>query len=529
MRPTLPITSVLLGFAILVGHAGCLTTSTNSGSGWGADGSPGSAAELPPPRPDSGAPGSPAKPPGESWGAERLQARPDSGALEPDAAPSTCVGLDPSSPAVLYLSSDDSNSMASPAIVRHFIESRGGLVNPAEVRTYEFLNYYNVRYQVAEAGTLRIVPQLRRLGTSGDVELQIGVQAPAPAATRPPLTLTLVLDTSGSMNGTPISLLSRSIKALATRLRAGDIVSAVTWSTSQTVPMSGHVVTGPNDPAVLALADGMRANGGTDLSAGLQRGYALARQHQGQGRINRVMLISDGGANVGVTDEKLIGDAADVQNKEGIYLVGVGVGEGLNDVLMNVVTDAGNGAYVYLDTPQEADKMLGSRFDEVLGVAARHVEVKLTLPWYFKMLEFHGEEYSTEPAKVKPQDLAPGDAMVFHQTLRACEATRIEDADAIAVQATWKDPLTFLPNTAQVSQTMSELLAGQDAELRRGRAIVAYAEALKAVGRTGSRAERAALLDKAAAVVDEADPGRSDPELGEIRGLIARYKSQVAQ
>lgn len=519
---------MLLGLALLTGDVACtVTTATSSssdgGSYWATGGSDGGARGAPGARPDA----TPVGPPGSE--PPNLQARPDSGAIDPDAAPSTCAGIDPSVPAVLYLSSDDSSSMASPAITRRIIQGGRGLIQPGEIRTYEFLNYYNVRYQPAEPGTLRIVPQLRRAGTNGDVELQIGVQSPAPGATRAPMTVTLVLDTSGSMGGTPISLLSRSIRALATRLRAGDIVNAVTWSTSQVVPLSGHVVSGPNDPAILALANSVSANGGTDLSAGLARGYALANQHRGTGRINRVVLISDGMANVGVTDEKLIGDSADVQNKDGIYLVGVGVGEGLNDTLMNVVTDAGNGAYVYLDSLDEADRMLGARFDEVMGVAARHVQVKLTLPWYFKMLEFHGEEFSSEPAKVKPQDLAPGDAMVFHQTLRSCEASRITDADVIAVEAQWKDPLTFAPATAQVSLTIGALLAGADAELRRGRAIVAYAEALKAAGRATSPTDRGRILDAAVAVVDGADPGRTDPELVEIRELLLRYKGIVGR
>jgi Ca-activated chloride channel family protein len=199
----------------------------------------------------------------------------------------------------------------------------------------------------------------------------------------------------------------------------------------------------------------------------------------------------------------------------------------VNDTLMDVVTDAGNGAYVYLDSLDEADKMLGGRFDEVMGVAARDVQVKVTLPWYFKMLEFHGEEYSSDPAKVKPQDLAPGDAMVFHQILRACEATQIVDTDSIEVQASWKDPVTFAPLSAVTSQTMASLFSGADAELRRGRAIVAYAEALKGVSKVPA-AQRRALLDKAILAVDQADPAKTDPDLIEIRSLLVTYENDVA-
>ena len=519
---------LLLGASCLLGHAACSSTDTSAYSDgdrtseYGPDAGSYNGSE----RSDAGSsvPGNP----GDKSGT-RMVPRPDAGLLDPDAATPTCAGIDPSVPDVLYLSSDDSNSMASPAIARRIISRHQGVVPALILRTYEFLNYYNVPYTPADQGALRIVPQMRHAATATDVELQIGVQS-APALTpRAPITLTLVLDTSGSMGGTPIATLSRAIKAIAAQLHSGDIVNAVTWDTVQRVRLEGHSVTGPNDPALIALANGLSASGGTDLSGGLAKGYDLAEQYRGTGRINRLAIISDGQANVGITDAKLIGVKANVNDKDGIYLVGIGVGDGVNDTLMDVVTDAGNGAYVYLDSFDEADKILGGRFDEVMGVAARDVQVKVTLPWYFKMLEFHGEEYSTDPAKVKPQDLAPGDSMVFHQLLRACDAAQIQNADSIEVEATWKDPITFAPLSTKTTQTMATLFTGADAELRRGRAIVAYAEALKAVAKSTVPASgRRALLDKAILAVDQADPGNTDPDLKEIRALLVTYEQDVA-
>ncbi|MFW5740788.1 MAG: vWA domain-containing protein, partial [Myxococcota bacterium] len=348
-----------------------------------------------------------------------------------------------------------------------------------------------------------------------------------PAEPRRPMTLTFVLDTSGSMGGSPIQLEAATVRAVAASLRVGDVVNAVTWSTSNAVVLSGHEVVGPNDPAILDLADGISANGGTDLHGGLVAGYELAEQHYGSDRINRMMLISDGGANVGITDENLIGEKADDENKEGIYMVGVGVGTGLNDTLMNVVTDAGNGAYVYIDSEDEATKMFGGRFAETMDVAARAVQVKVTLPWYFQMYKFHGEQYSGDPKKVKPQHLAPGDSMVFHQVLRACDATEIQDTDPMEFTATWIDPFDYSEKSTTVSTTIDALLAGQIEALERGRAIVAYAEALKLVPQQ-STAERGETIDAALAAVAQADPEGTDPELSEIRVLLTGYRAIVA-
>ena len=440
----------------------------------------------------------------------------------------SCSDLDPATPEVLYLSTDDSNSMASPTIARRIINTQGGMVPGSIIRTYEFLNYYNVRYAPPEPGALNIVPQMTPGAADTDMELQIGVQAEDPATPRRPMTLTFVLDTSGSMGGSPIQLEADTVRAVAASLRAGDIVSAVTWSTSNAVILSGHQVVGPNDPAILNLAGTISANGGTDLHGGLVAGYQLAEQHYGDNRINRMMLISDGGANVGITDENLIGEKADDENKEGIYLVGVGVGDGLNDTLMNTVTDAGNGAYVYVDSADEATKMFGGRFAETMDVAARAVQVKVTLPWYFQMYKFHGEQYSGDPKKVKPQHLAPGDSMVFHQIVRACDASEINGDDPMEFAATWTDPFDYTEKTTSVATTIDALLAGQIEALKRGRAIVAYAETLKLVS-TQTVAERAVTIDAALSVVAEADPSGTDPELSEIKDLLTKYKQMVAQ
>ena len=439
----------------------------------------------------------------------------------------SCSDLDPSTPEVLYLSADDSNSMASPAIARRIIQSEAGIVPSGIIRTYEFLNYYNVLFDPPEPGELKIVPQMVQGETAADMELQIGVQAEAAASPRRAMTLTFVLDTSGSMSGSPISLEAATVRAVAATLRAGDIVNAVTWSTSNAVVLSGHEVSGPNDPAIINLANGIVSGGGTDLHGGLVAGYDLAEQHYGNNRINRMMLISDGGANVGVTDENLIGEKADDENKEGIYLVGVGVGDGVNDTLMNVVTDAGNGAYVYIDSEDEATKMFGGRFAETMDVAARAVQVKATLPWYFQMYEFHGEQYSGDPKKVKPQHLAPGDSMVFHQILRACDASEIKGDDPMEFAATWSDPFDYSEKSTSVSMTIDELLAGELEALKRGRAIVAYAEALKLIPEQ-SLEERGETIDEVLAVVAEADPEGNDPEMLEIKQLLASYRAVVA-
>jgi Ca-activated chloride channel family protein len=342
------------------------------------------------------------------------------------------------------------------------------------------------------------------------------------------MNLVLVLDTSGSMGSggidatAPIMLEQAAVRALASQLGAGDVISAVTWNTAQSVALDKHVASGPDDPAVIALADGLTADGGTDLDSGLAKGYALAEQAFDPSRINRVVVISDGQANVGQTSGAMIGAKAEDKDREAIYLVGVGVGDGVNDTLMDAVTDAGRGAYVYLDTPAEATAMLAGRFDEVMDVSARGVQVEMELPWYFQMKQFFGEEYSSDPTVVKPQHLAPGDAMIFQQIVTACSGQAISASDSVKVTARWTDPFDYSQKSVTTARSFAEMTTASSRELLRGRAIVKWAESLKL-----SSSAALAALDDALASADASDPGRTDPQLNEIRALAVKIRPRL--
>src|SRR5690606_8008244 len=173
--------------------------------------------------------------------------------------------------------------------------------------------------------------------------------------------VTLVLDTSGSMAGRPIELLEQTCLAIASQLREGDTVSVVEWDTENVWTLGGYPVTGPNDSTLIDVIDSLEAGGGTDLNGGLVSGYQLAQQVYDNEMLNRLVLISDGGANVGVTSVELIAQNAQYGGSDGIYLVGVGVGSGsaYNDRLMDEVTDGGKGAAVFIPDADEARQVCG--------------------------------------------------------------------------------------------------------------------------------------------------------------------------
>ena len=412
----------------------------------------------------------------------------------------------------LFLSPDDSNSMSSPVQARESVLVNGS-VSGVPIRAWEFLNYYSFDYPVADPGEVTLRAELRDLG-EGEYQLQIGVGSESiDRQQREPMNVTLVLDESGSMGGEPIDLLKATARAIAGELREGDIISMVSWDTSNNIRLQNHPVSGPDDPTVLDAIAGIEASGGTNLHGGLTTGYELAQQNFEPGRINRVVLISDGGANVGVTDADLIGDMAGGEDEEGIYMVGVGVGSRstYNDELMDTVTDRGKGASIFIPSVDEADEMFGERFINSMAVAVRDVQVQLDLPPGFEIKRFSGEEYSDDPSEIEPQHLAPNDAMVFFQHIETCAPELIDADTELSVTARWQDPITFQERELSVTRTFGELLDDNSPQLEKGAAILAYAEALE---NKEALVHAFAELERAEAAL----PG--DEDLAEIRKVL---------
>jgi uncharacterized protein YegL len=440
---------------------------------------------------------------------------------------------DTQDPIVLYMSNDDSNSQASPAWVRRMIHD-GGIVGPDQVRIHEFLNYYTITTDYPADVPADVGIQMRRTNAElGEftVLLYAGGQQ-LREEDRPPLNLVFSLDTSGSMSGERLDLVKASMLALAGSLRVGDVISLVGWSVEQTVFLDNYEVAGPNDPVLVAAIQALAAGGSTDLNAGLVKAYELAEAGYIAGGINRVILMSDGGANTGVTDIELISGAAQAEDGSGIYLVGVGVGQayGYSDALMDAVTDAGKGAYVFIDSPAEAELQFGDRFLSNVAVAARNVQMRMTLPWYFGVKTFHGEEYSADPAEVEPQHLAPNDAMSFHQIIGACNPDAINSLDTVEAHVEYLHPLTLEPMEDTLSVPIGALVKQDATALHKADAVVGFAKAIIVIGAQWQQGDKEGAIQTADAMYDwlkDAAEILSDSELDDLASLMLQYQATL--
>lgn len=247
----------------------------------------------------------------------------------------------------------------------------GGYVDPGEVRTEEFVNYFAQDYPTPKDGlgvsidamTLPFRPEHRlvRVGISS---------APALGAARDDADLALVVDCSGSMGEYgKMETTKAALRTLVTSLQPTDRVAMVCYSTE------AHVVLEPTPvserEAILWAIDELYPQDSTNAAAGLALGYDLAMEMRGEGRLTRVILISDGVANVGETDPDGILERISTEARSGINLISVGVGiETYNDHLLEQLADSGDGWHVYVDSDAEAERVFSTGLTGSLVVAA---------------------------------------------------------------------------------------------------------------------------------------------------------------
>jgi len=261
---------------------------------------------------------------------------------------------------------------ASYAIAQRYVHD-GTLPDPASVRVEEFVNAFDQGYAPPRDDTFAVSgdggpsPFLPR----DEVLLRVGIQARViDEEARKPAALTFVIDTSGSMEREDrLGLVKRALTLLVEGLGRDDTVAIVTYGSDARVDL-GPTPVRDADRIVEAI-DALHTDGSTNAEAGLTLGYRLAADTLREGGINRVILASDGVANVGDTDPESILRHIAWDASLGVQLVTVGFGMGnYNDTLMEQLADKGDGFYAYVNTLDDARSLFGSRLTSTLQSVA---------------------------------------------------------------------------------------------------------------------------------------------------------------
>ncbi|AKS40454.1 vWA domain-containing protein [Wenzhouxiangella marina] len=259
---------------------------------------------------------------------------------------------------------------------------REGRLPPEDaVRVEEMINYFSYDYPVPEAGGAPFSVTVEQATTPWNANtrlLQIGLQGYRPdPGSIPASNLVFLLDVSGSMNSPDkLPLLVNSMKMLTRELDEDDRVAIVVYAGASGLVLES---TPGNEHATISAAlDRLSAGGSTNGGAGIELAYAQARQGFIEGGVNRVILATDGDFNVGQVDFDSLIDLVERQRESGVALTTLGFGTGnYNDHLMEQLADAGNGQHAYIDSLNEARKVLVDELSSTLMMIAKDVKIQI--------------------------------------------------------------------------------------------------------------------------------------------------------
>ncbi|MCK5541864.1 MAG: VWA domain-containing protein, partial [Desulfobacterales bacterium] len=206
----------------------------------------------------------------------------------------------------------------------------------------------------------------------------------------PPVNLSVVLDKSGSMNGEKIKQAKAAAIEAVQRLGAADIFSLVVYDSNVRTIIPAQKVR--NRDRIIAKIQQIYAAGSTALFGGVSQGASEIRKHIGSEYVHRIILLSDGLANVGPESPAELGRLGAALIKENISVTTIGVGYDYNEDLMTRLSQKSDGNSYFVETGSELPHIFASELGDVLNVVAKKVKVAITMPDGVEPISIIGRE-----------------------------------------------------------------------------------------------------------------------------------------
>ena len=370
---------------------------------------------------------------------------------------------------------------ASYANLRRLINDNRAI--PADaVRIEEMLNYFDYDYVQPKNNAFKINTELSDCPWNSRAQLlTVGIQGKDLAET-PNSNLVFLVDTSGSMSWEDkLPLAVKSIKMLSKTMNKNDRISIVTYSGEERVILAG--ARGTQVKTVSDLTSLLDADGSTNGESGIKAAYALAEKYYIEGGNNRIIMMTDGDLNVGISSEDELKRLIEEKRNSGVYFSVLGFGDGnIKDNKMETLADNGNGSYHYIDTAKEAAKVLVEERNSTLYTIAKDVKIQVEFnPANVKSYRLIGydnrrleNEDFTDDTKdagdvgaghsvTAVYEIIPADGKTG-QTLKYQQNSKTADTDdLLTVKVRYKDPeslksvtITSVVNKNSYSKTKSE-------------------------------------------------------------------------
>jgi len=254
---------------------------------------------------------------------------------------------------------------------------------------------------------------------------------------RTPLNLAMVLDKSGSMTGAKLEKTKQAAMQLVDRLAPNDVFSLVIFSDNVRVLVPAQKV--EDREALKEKIESIEAGGSTALFAGVKDGARQIQEYFSSKRINRVILLSDGLANVGPSSPRDLRQLGRQLAESGISVTTIGVGDDYNEDLMAGLAEASDANYYYVQDTEKLPEIFAKELGELLTVAARDVRIEIVCPDGVKPLGFIGraEKFEAQKASVNLSQFTLGQGRYL---LLRCLVTRPEP-EVARVKVSYTDEL----------------------------------------------------------------------------------------
>jgi Ca-activated chloride channel family protein len=335
-------------------------------------------------------------------------------------------------------------------IARNYLKD-GLTVPPDSVRVEEYINYFEQNYpnppahqafSISMDGAPSPFTQTERYQM-----LRIGIQGyQVPEYERKDASLTFVIDVSGSMDmDNRLGLVKHSLELLIEQLDGNDSVSIVVYGSNARVILDP--TPGSKKDVILSAIYSLRPEGATNAEAGIRLGYRMALQAYNPNGINRVILCSDGVANVGNTEADAILDEIHRHVEEGVTMTTIGFGmDNYNDILMEQLADNGDGFYAYVDEMREAKRLFIDNLTGTLQTIAMDAKIQVdfnpNVVSRYRLVGFENRAIADEDFRDNSVDA--GEVGAGHSVTALYEVKLYPEAygDIATVFLRWQDPDT---------------------------------------------------------------------------------------
>jgi Ca-activated chloride channel family protein len=369
--------------------------------------------------------------------------------------------------------------------------NRDTLPPPQTVRVEEFVNYFDYRYPNPAPDTfgVNVAAAPSPFGAAETYFVRVGIQGERiEASERDNAALTFVIDISGSMSEpNRLPLVKESLSLLVEQLREGDTVAIVVYSDRTRTVLEPTSVT--ERERILDAINSLRIEGSTNVEAGLRLGYEVAQDNFVNGAINRVILCSDGLANVGATDPDAIRNNVREYAEQGVLLTTVGFGMQFNDNMMETLANDGNGNYAYVDTLDEARRVFVENLTGTLQVIARDAKIQVEfnpdVVSQYRLLGYENRDVAD--ADFRNDDVDAGEVGAGDNVTALYEVRMTEQGSgtALTAQIRYEDPETgevYETATPLESSAFAGDFAEAPADMQLAVAVAGLAEHLRGSG-----------------------------------------------